>query len=66
MATVDNDDASVLSYEDDSLNEWRKSRNGQPSNTTVGVNGGERKEKLAVDRDNLKLPVGVSDGWKPL
>lgn len=61
-ATVDNDDASVLSYEDDSLDGRWKSGNDRPR----GVNGDESRGRLEVDRDKLKLPVGVSDGWRPL
>ena len=66
MATVDNDNASVLSYEDDPLDDRRRLGNGQPRGTTVGFNGSERRGRLEVDRDNLKLPAGVSDGWQPL
>jgi len=64
--SVDNDSASVLSYEDDSMDERRRLGYGQPRGTTVGVNGDERRDKPEADRDELKLPVGVSDGWKPL
>ena len=64
--STDNDGASVLSYEDDSTDQRRKLGYGQPRGTTVGVNGNERRDKLEIDRDELKLPVGVSDGWKPL
>ena len=65
-ASVDNDGASVLSYEDDSMDERWRVRYGQPRGGAVGVNGGERRGRLEVDRDELKLPVAVSDGWKPL
>jgi len=65
-ASVDNDSASVLSYEDDSMDERHRSAYGNPRGGTVGVNGGERRGRLEIDRDELKLPVGVSDGWKPL
>lgn len=65
-ASVDNDSASVLSYEDDSMDERRRFGYGQPRGSTVGVNGGERRGRLELDRDELKLPVSVSDGWKPL
>ena len=65
-ASVDNDSASVLSYEDDSMDERHRSAYGKPRGGTVGVNGGERRGRLEIDRDELKLPVGISDGWKPL
>ena len=66
-ASVDNDSASVLSYEDDLTDERRKLGYGrQLRGGTVGTNGGERRSGLEVDRDELKLPVGVADGWKPL
>lgn len=65
-ASVDNDSSSVLSYEDDSIDERRKFGYGQPRGSVVGANGGERRGRLEVDRDELKLPVSVSDGWKPL
>ena len=66
-ASVDNDSASVLSYEDDPTDERRKLGYGrQLRGGTVGTNGGERRSGVEVDRDELKLPVGVSDGWKPL
>jgi hypothetical protein len=61
---MDNDSASVLSYEDDSMDERRKLGSGRPRGSTAGVNGEERRGR--IDRDELKLPVGVSDGWKPL
>ena len=64
--SVDNDSGSALSYEDDSADERRKLARRQPRGGTVGVNGGGGRDKLEVDRDELKLPVGVSDGWKPL
>jgi hypothetical protein len=64
--SVDNDSASVLSYEDSSADERRRLGHGQPKGNAIGVNGGERRGGLEVDRDELKLPVGVSDGWKPL
>jgi len=64
--SVDNDSASVLSYEDDSADERRKLGRGQPRGGIVGVNGAGRRDRLEVDRDELKLPVSVSDGWKPL
>lgn len=65
-ASVDNDSASVLSYEDNSTDERGRFGYGQPRDSTVGVNGDERRGRLEVDRDELKLPVSVSDGWKPL
>lgn len=67
-ATVDNDNASVLSYEDDSLDQRWKSGNDRPRGTgaTVDVNGSEHRGRLEVDQDNLKLPVSVSDGWQSL
>lgn len=65
-ASVDNDSASGLSYEDDSPGErWRPGYQ-RPRGGTPGVNGSERRGKLEVDRENLKLPVGDSDGWNPL
>jgi len=65
--SVDNDSTSVLSYEDDSTDERRKLGYGPPNRgTTVGVNRSGRRGKLEIDRDELKLPVSVSDGWKPL
>jgi len=64
--SVDNDSASVLSYEGDSADERRKLGRGQPRGGTIGANGGGRRDRLEVDRDELKLPVSVSDGWKPL
>lgn len=64
--SVDNDSASVLSYEDNSADERQRLGYGQPKGSATGVNGGERRGRLEVDRDELKLPVGVSDGWKPL
>ena len=63
---VDNDSASMLSYEDDSADERRKLGHGQPRGSAVGVNGSGRRDRPEVDRDELKLPVTVSDGWKPL
>ena len=63
--SVDNDSGSVLSYEEDSPDERRKLGRGQLRGGAVGVNGG-RRDRLEVDRDELKLPVDVSDGWKPL
>jgi len=66
-ASVDNDSASVLSYEDDSMDERRRYGYRQSSKgSAVGVNGSERRGRLEIDRDELKLPVSVSDGWKPL
>ena len=65
-APVDIDDASVLSYEDDFLDERQRLGKGQPRGTVVGGNDSERRGMLEVDRDKLKLPVGVSDGWQPL
>ena len=64
--SLDNDSGSVLSYEDDSPDERQKLACGQPKGSTTGVHGPERKVRSEVDRDNLKLPVSVSDGWKPL
>jgi len=64
--SVDNDSASGLSYEDDPVDERRRLGYGQPRGSTVGVNGGERRDRLEIDRDELKLPVSASDGWKPL
>lgn len=65
-ATVDSDNASVLSNEDDSLDgRWRPG-SGKLGGATADANGGEPRGRLAVDRDNLKLPVGISDGWQPL
>ena len=66
VASVDNDSASALSYEDDPTDERRRFGYGQPRGSTVGVNGRERRGRSEVDRDELKLPVSVSDGWKPL
>jgi hypothetical protein len=65
-ATVDDDNPSVLGYEDDLLEEGWKSGNGQPRGVAVGVNGSDHRGGLEADQDNLKLPVGVSDGWQPL
>ena len=65
VVSVDNDSGSVLSYEDDSADERRKLGRRQLRGGTIVVNGG-RRDRLEVDRDELKLPVGVSDGWKPL
>ncbi|KAF9788622.1 hypothetical protein BJ322DRAFT_1050124 [Thelephora terrestris] len=65
-ASVDNDSASVLSYEDDSPGERRGAGYERPRGNTPGVNGSERRGKLGVDRESLKLPVSDSDGWKPL
>lgn len=65
-ASVDNDSASMLSYEDDPMDERWKLGYGQPRGSTAGANGGERRGRLEVNRDGLKLPVDVSDGWKPL
>ena len=67
-ATLDNDDASGLSYEDDLLEGGWKSGNGRPGGAAVGVNGSDHRGGLEVDRDDLKLPTGVSesDGWQPL
>ena len=64
--SVDNDSGSGLSYADDSEDERQKLARRQPRGGIVGVNGGGRRERLEVDRDELKVPVGVSDGWKPL
>ena len=64
--SVDNDSTSVLSYEDDSADERRRFGYGQPRGSTIGASNGERRGGLEVDRDELKLPVGTSDGWKPL
>jgi hypothetical protein len=65
-ASVDNDNGSMLSYEDDSLDERRGPRYGKPKGGAAGVNGTERRGRLEGGRDNLKLPVSVSDGWNPL
>ena len=64
--SMDNDSASVLSYEDDSTDERRRLGYPQPRGSTISANNGERRGRLEIDRDELKLPVGVSDGWKPL
>ena len=64
--SVDNDSTSVLSYEDDPVDERHRLGYGQPRGGTIGVNGGGRRDRLEVDRDELKLPVNPSDGWKPL
>lgn len=65
-ASVDNDSASMLSYEDDPTDERWRLGYGQVRGSTTGASGGERRGRLEVDRDGLKLPVSVSDGWKPL
>lgn len=65
-ASVDDDSAGALSYEDDPLDERRKFGRDQPRGRTVGVNGGEHGGGAQVDRDNLKLPVDASDGWNLL
>jgi len=64
--TVDDDNVSVLSYEDDSLDERWKSGNNQPRGAIASVNSSEHRGKLEAERDALKLPAGVSDGWQPL
>lgn len=65
-ASVDNDSGSVLSYEDDSLDERRKFGRDRPRGNTAGANGNECRVRLEAGRDSLKLPADVSDGWNPL